>query len=158
MQAIDIDGNYHEVSPDEVTIRLTTYAIIIDDEKILLTKQHDRGYYLPGGGVEIDESFEAAVIREVKEETGIDVIVKEFVTMKDILFKVTFREPQETWRAIIVFYLCEKVGGHTDDSDISKHEELYTQGTEWVPLGQLDTLPYATKSIDWKEIVRAAIS
>ena len=158
MQAIDIDGNYHDVSPDETTIRLTTYAIVLDDAKILLTKQHDRGYYLPGGGVGIDESLEEAVIREVKEETGIDVKVKKYVTMKDILFKVTFREPQEAWRAIIIFYLCEKIGGHTDSSDISKHEELYTQGAEWMPLNKLDEVPSSTKSFDWKAVVRAAIT
>ncbi len=90
MQAIDIDGNYHDVSPDELKWRPSVYAIVIDNDKILLTKQQNNGYYIPGGGVRIDESFEQAVIREVKEETGIDVKVKQLFTMKDITFKGHF--------------------------------------------------------------------
>ncbi len=52
-------------------------AIIVQNKKILVIHRlkYGRDYYvLPGGGVEIDETFEEACIREVKEETGLDVI------------------------------------------------------------------------------------
>jgi len=52
-------------------------AIIIRDGKVLLFHRHKPGrdyYSLPGGGVELEESFEEACIREVKEETGLDVL------------------------------------------------------------------------------------
>jgi len=52
-------------------------AIIIRNNQLLVIhrKKPGRDYYiLPGGGLEPDESFPDACIREVKEETGLDVI------------------------------------------------------------------------------------
>jgi 8-oxo-dGTP diphosphatase len=52
-------------------------ALIIRDAKLLLFHRQKPGrdyYSLPGGGVEWDESFEEACIREVKEETGLEVL------------------------------------------------------------------------------------
>ena len=52
-------------------------AIIIRNGELLLIHRQKPGrdyYILPGGGVELDESFEDACIREVNEETGLDVL------------------------------------------------------------------------------------
>jgi 8-oxo-dGTP diphosphatase len=52
-------------------------ALILRDGKLLLMHRQKPGrdyYILPGGGVELDETFEEACIREVKEETGLQVI------------------------------------------------------------------------------------
>jgi ADP-ribose pyrophosphatase YjhB (NUDIX family) len=52
-------------------------ALIIKNGTLLLIRRQKPGqdyYILPGGGVELDESFEDACIREVKEETGLDVL------------------------------------------------------------------------------------
>ena len=52
-------------------------AIIHRNGKLLLIHRQKPGrdyYILPGGGVELDESFAEACIREVKEETGLDVL------------------------------------------------------------------------------------
>jgi len=64
-------------------------AIIFRDQKLLVIHRHkpDQDYYiLPGGGVEFEESFEEACIREVKEETGFDVIsmqlVRKYITLE----------------------------------------------------------------------------
>ncbi len=58
-------------------MRQRATAIIVQDKKLLVIHRlkYGRDYYtLPGGGVEIDETFEEACIREVKEETGLDVV------------------------------------------------------------------------------------
>jgi 8-oxo-dGTP diphosphatase len=60
--------------------RGATVVILNDDRsKVLLHKREDfRIWALPGGGLEPDEDFEAAAIRETKEETGYQVVVDHF--------------------------------------------------------------------------------
>lgn len=57
-------------------------AVIISENKILLVKRtKEEGIYwaFPGGLIEQGESKEEALIREVKEETGLDIKVKDFL-------------------------------------------------------------------------------
>ncbi|MDR7073960.1 NUDIX hydrolase [Fictibacillus barbaricus] len=44
-----------------------------DKDEILLQHRRDGGWGLPGGLMELGESFEETAIREVKEETGFDI-------------------------------------------------------------------------------------
>jgi len=64
-------------------ITLTVDAIIPYRGKIVLVRRRNdpfKGYYaLPGGIVEYGESVEAALVREVKEETGLEVEVYKLV-------------------------------------------------------------------------------
>ncbi len=50
-----------------------------DDNQVLLIKSPDRGWEYPGGVVEFGESLEAALIREIKEESGVDIEIIGFV-------------------------------------------------------------------------------
>jgi 8-oxo-dGTP diphosphatase len=66
-------------------------AIIIRGGKLLLIHRQKPGrdyYVLPGGGVKLHESYEEACIREVKEETGLDVLAIRFITRYITLEKV----------------------------------------------------------------------
>lgn len=56
-------------------------AVIIDqNRRLLLQRRDDNNYWsLPGGRVEICESVEKAIIREVFEETGFRVVVKKLI-------------------------------------------------------------------------------
>ncbi len=57
-------------------VELTNLCLIYRDNEILLQnrKKSDwQGYTLPGGHIEPYESFTDAVIREMKEETGLDI-------------------------------------------------------------------------------------
>jgi 8-oxo-dGTP diphosphatase len=59
----------HSVSVSGVVIR--------DDGRVLVIKRDDNGHWeAPGGVLELDESFEAGVRREVLEETGLEVAVE----------------------------------------------------------------------------------
>lgn len=82
--------------------RISCRAIIIDREKLvaMYREKNNRVYYtFPGGGIEENESEEACVIRECKEEFGIDV---------EVVKKVYIYEGEKT---IEHFYICDWIDG-----------------------------------------------
>ena len=55
------------------------YGLLFDDAGKIAVIETPRGYFLPGGGIEGDESHQECVIREFLEETGHEVSVSHFV-------------------------------------------------------------------------------
>ena len=73
---------------DGMKLNVRSGIIIIKDNKILLHKNDNKdNYCLPGGGVKFLESSEEAIIREIKEETNLDIKVEEFVTTIESIFE-----------------------------------------------------------------------
>jgi 8-oxo-dGTP diphosphatase len=51
--------------------------VVRDDDRVLVIRRDDNGHWeAPGGVLELDESFEDGVRREVLEETGLEVTVE----------------------------------------------------------------------------------
>jgi 8-oxo-dGTP diphosphatase len=100
---------------------LTVDAVIIcENDSIILIKRKKDPYggswALPGGFVEYGETVESAVIREVKEETGLDIELCEIVGV--------YSDPERDPRGhtVTICYLAKKTGGKlkadTDASDV----------------------------------------
>lgn len=53
--------------------------ILNNENRILMVKSPQRGWELPGGQVEVGESLKEALIREVKEEAGIDIQIDKLI-------------------------------------------------------------------------------
>lgn len=64
-------------------MRVAAYAVILDEDRRLLLARWTEGrrvsWTMPGGGLEPGEDPEAAVRREVREETGYKVVVDELL-------------------------------------------------------------------------------
>ena len=87
---------------------LGTYGLIIKDEKIVLIKKVGGPYNgkldLPGGTIEWGETPEQTLIRELKEEVGIDVIKYELFDANSIIFKWIHKEELERGHHLGIFY------------------------------------------------------
>ena len=87
-------------------------AIVFQDEKVLLVRRGREPlkgeWSLPGGRLELGEHLEAAVVREVREETGLSVrVVRHAETLERI-----FREEERVrYHYVLVDFLCEVTGG-----------------------------------------------
>ena len=69
----------------DFNIRVT--GIFIENEKILLVKQKvsdKRNWSLPGGKLEQGETIEQGIIREMREETGLDVEIIRLLYLCDV--------------------------------------------------------------------------
>ncbi|MHB8565813.1 MAG: NUDIX domain-containing protein [Nitrososphaerales archaeon] len=112
----------------------TVGALIMNDAgKLLLCDSHKWPgiYTVPGGHVELGETFEKALVREIKEEVGLDVKVVELISVQQVIY------PKEFWkRAHFVFldFLCRAEG--EQKVTVDKNE---IQSTIWVgPKDALD--------------------
>lgn len=100
-------------------------AIILDETKtkVLLVKRKDIPVWvLPGGGIEIGETPEEAVVREVFEETGLEIKIER---------KSGEYKPINRLARFSTVFVCRKIGG----------EEISTSETADIGFFSLDHLP-----------------
>jgi len=68
--------------------RIRVGVVLIEQSKILLVKMHRENsrdiYVLPGGGVHHKESLVEAAIREIKEETNLDIKLVKILYLKSL--------------------------------------------------------------------------
>jgi 8-oxo-dGTP pyrophosphatase MutT (NUDIX family) len=80
--------NREKVVPAESLVqRPAVYGVVVHDGRLLVAEAvYTRRYVLPGGGIEKGEAIEDALVREVREETGIEVEVGAFLHFQTDLF------------------------------------------------------------------------
>jgi len=107
-------------------------GILIEDDKILIVKQdvtETRHWALPGGKLEFGETIEHCMIREMKEETGLDIAVKELLYITDRL--------HQSDHIVHIMLLVERIGGQLRlGKELEKGTEKITE-LAMVPVNQL---------------------
>ena len=152
--AVDIDGNTYDIPTTDLSWRPSVYGIVTKDGQLLLLHQK-QGYDLPGGGLDLGEAPENGVIREVKEESGLDVTNPELVGGASNFFKFAHSDGHAV-QSLLLYYVCEFVGGELSNEGFDEWEKQYAHGPEWYPLDRLDELEVASSN-DFRPIVRKAI-
>ena len=97
-------------------VTITNMCMIYDGSKVLVQEKIDddyRGITFPGGHVEKGESFTDAVIREVFEETGLQIFSPALCGIKDW-------SNDDGSRYMVLFYKTNKFEGQLSSSDEGK--------------------------------------
>ena len=106
---------------------LTVLCLIQDGNRVLLqnrVKNDWKGYTLPGGHVEAGESFVDAVVREMKEETGLSIKKPRIVGIKHF--------PMENGRYIVLLFKATEFEGTVVSSEEGE--------MEWISLNDLSAI------------------
>lgn len=90
------------------TPKLDTRAAIFQDDKILLVKEKNGTWSLPGGWVDVYESIKTNTVKEVKEEAGLDVIPIKLLAVQD---RKLHNLPEYAYGVTKAFVLCKVTGG-----------------------------------------------
>jgi 8-oxo-dGTP diphosphatase len=95
-------------------------GVIIDDGRALLIRRGSEPlqgeWSIPGGTLELGESLQEGVARELLEETGLVVRVLELIEVFDRIFPedgspLAGAKPGPRFHFVIVDYLCQRIGG-----------------------------------------------
>lgn len=124
------------------TRAVTADGLVIQKEKILLVRRNHgpyKGFWaIPGGYVELGETCEEAVVREIREETGLETKIKRIMGV----YSAPSRDPRQT---ITVAYLLEIKSGR-----VQKSEEA--TDIKWFSLNKLPPLAF-----DHQEIIKDCV-
>ena len=108
------------------------------------------GFDFPGGGIEKGENHITALIREVKEETGLDITVGNIITSATSFFRDTDGTP---YHAILLYYFINVVGGEISTAGFDADEQLYSKPARWVSFDELQSMKHCTSANVKDEII-----
>ena len=117
-------------------------AVIVDRDRVLLARRAHEPlageWSVPGGAVEVGETLEVAIAREVREETGLEVEVGPIV---DVLDRVRYdSEGRVKYHFVLIDFLCRVSGGTlaaASDAD----------AVAWVTLDEMAALGIAEATV-----------
>lgn len=90
------------------TPKLDSRAAVFQNDKILLVQEKDRLWSLPGGWVDVNLSAGENVVKEVKEEAGLDVRAEFVIAVQD---RKKHNPGLYAYNITKVFFLCTLWGG-----------------------------------------------
>ena len=90
------------------TPKLDTRAAIFRDDKILLVRETNGKWSLPGGWVDVDISVKENTVKEVWEEAGLEVTADRIIAVQD---REKHNLPVYAFKVCKIFVLCSVLGG-----------------------------------------------
>ncbi|QHW34812.1 NUDIX hydrolase [Paenibacillus rhizovicinus] len=121
--SIEIMQQYTEVEESQIrtlfagetgyqTPKVDVRGVIFDEDRILLVRERlDGAWALPGGWADIGLSAKEVVVKEVKEEAGLEVMP---LRLLGILDKKFHAHPPSPFHVYKIFIRCEVLGGQAE--------------------------------------------
>lgn len=117
----------------------------LDQVLMLRTRKWSGLWGIPGGKTKLGETSEAALVRELKEETNLDISRCEFVLVQDCINSTEFYRPAHF---VLLNYTCRAAGGQA----VILNDEA--EEFRWLPLEEAFDLPLNTPTRVLLEAVR----
>ena len=83
LSAIGMTNVFGKENMTNYKLQVATRALVVKNKELLLVSNDGNFWYTPGGRMNADETLSECVVREVKEETGIDIEANEIISVYD---------------------------------------------------------------------------
>ncbi|MBQ9952053.1 MAG: nucleoside/nucleotide kinase family protein [Clostridia bacterium] len=134
------------------TPKLDTRAALFQEDKILLVRERDGRWSLPGGWVDVNQSVGSNAVKEVLEEAGLTCEIVKLIAVQD---RNRHNRPVYAYGICKVFVLCRAVGGafqeniETTESACFGIDELPPLAEEKNTAAQV-RMCFAARRADWQ--------
>ncbi|GAB3538922.1 NUDIX hydrolase [Pontibacter brevis] len=133
-----------KTAPYAEKLRVRVCGICIHNNKLLLVRHgstvgNENFWAPPGGGLQYGETMQAGLVREIQEETGLEVQVERFLFVNEFL--------QPPLHAVEFFFEVNVKGGSLvtgADPEATAEEQLIEQ-VQWLALKELQAIPFKDK-------------
>ena len=138
------------------TPKIDTRAAVFQDGKILLVKERDGRWALPGGWCDVNVSVGENTVKEVKEEAGLDVVWQKVIAIQD---RAKHNKPDYAYSICKIFVQCRCIGGEfaenseTVDARYFSLEELPELAGEKNTAAQIQMCFQAYRDENWKTLL-----
>lgn len=119
------------------TPKVDVRAAVFSMERILLVRERDGTWSLPGGWADIHLSAGENVIKEALEEAGVEVEPQRLIALQD---RARHNQPPIAWSIYKVFVLCRLIGGRFK-------QNIETSESGWFSLDALPELSLERNSM-----------
>jgi nucleoside triphosphatase len=109
----------------------TVGAVILNSEnKVLICRSNKwkQQYVIPGGHIESGETMEETLVREVREETGLEVYDIQLLGITESIYSKSFKNQKHF---IFVDFICR-----TESNEVVLNEEA--QSYQWIELSEIE--------------------
>ncbi|KAB2906449.1 MAG: NUDIX domain-containing protein [Anaerolineae bacterium] len=143
-----IDGTPIEISSEVVRWRPTAHAVLLNEQRHILVLDNlwTGKLDLPGGGIEIWETIPEALVREVWEETGLNIKIGELLDIEDRFFSSPHGNH---YHSLKIFFRAKIVGGILRPTIL---EDEPSVNPHWVDPRQLSETDF---QVGWQAIQKA---
>jgi 8-oxo-dGTP diphosphatase len=121
--------------------RVAAYALVVRDDAVLLTRFSERAFHsgqwgLPGGGIQHGEHPRDALVREVREETGLECVVGDVITVDDVQVRGTAPSGRDEDFHSIGIVFAGAVSDGVEPRVVE--QDGTTDAVAWVPLTDIE--------------------
>lgn len=124
------------------TPKIDTRAAIFEEDRILLVKEKNGTWALPGGWCDVNVSVAENTVKEVKEEAGLDVVVEKTVALQDWR---KHNVVNYVYGVCKIFVQCRVLGGGFQDN-------IETVGSKYFTLDEISNEMLAVEKNTKKQI------